>query len=126
MTPDTPSSPPAPPVIPVGLATRLGLVGTALLGLAAALAPLLDGVGAGTSRHFATLSAVLAGLTILGRMLQSAAALSNAPQMAAVHTMPPTLSDDDLDGEPVALDEHEERDLHEADEPLARALGQRP
>lgn len=79
---NTPESPPQPPVIPVGLATKLGLAGTILLGLAAALAPLLEGAGAGTSRHFATLSAILASITVIGRMLQSAAALAGAPKMA--------------------------------------------
>lgn len=70
---DTPTSPPAFPVIPAGLGTKIGLAGTALLGIVAALAPLLPDTGAGTSTTLATLATILASVTVLGRMLQAAA-----------------------------------------------------
>lgn len=75
-----PDSPPAGPVIPAGLGTKLGVLGTGILGIVAALGPLLDGFGSNDSRVFATLAAGLAAVTVFGRMLQSAAALLNSGQ----------------------------------------------
>jgi hypothetical protein len=73
-----PDSPPVGPIIPEGLATKMGKWGTALLALIALLQPLIVENAAretGNVKFFATLATVVGGLTIVGRMLQSAAAL---------------------------------------------------
>lgn len=70
-----PDSPPYGPVIAAGLATKLGLLGTALLGIVTAITPLLEGNNQDQTELFAILTTVVAVVTIIGRMLQSAAAL---------------------------------------------------
>lgn len=65
--------------IPKGFATKLGTIGAAILAVVAAVTPFLDGDHTGDTRFFAALATVLAGLTVLGRMLQAAAALRDTP-----------------------------------------------
>ena len=74
-TTNTPESPPAAPVVPVGLGTKLGVAGTVLLGLVAVAGPVIDGFGADESAIFGGLATLLVAVTILGRMLQAAAAM---------------------------------------------------
>ncbi len=69
------------PYIPVGLGTKVGLLGTAILGVVAALGPLLDGFGSSDSKAFATLAAGVGAVTVFGRMLQSVAALLSSGQV---------------------------------------------
>ena len=84
-------------LVPVGLATKLGAVGTALLSAAAVLAPLLDNVGADTSRLFVTLATVLLAVTVLGRMLQAAAlALSTGSELLTRGEYTTSVEDDTL------------------------------
>lgn len=71
----TPESPPAGPVIPVGIATKLGVVGSGILYLLSVLVPLLPDTGTGTGQHVSTLATVVLVATIAGRMLQSASSL---------------------------------------------------
>jgi hypothetical protein len=70
-----PDSPPASPVISEGLATKMGKWGTLLLAIVTVATPLLPDVSGGDTRFFAALTAAVGIATILGRMLQSAAAL---------------------------------------------------
>jgi hypothetical protein len=70
-----PDSPPRAPVIPEGLGTKLGKYGTLLLLVAGAVTQFTDGGLDPGTKLFAILGTVVAVATILGRMLQSAAAL---------------------------------------------------
>jgi hypothetical protein len=84
-----PPTPPAPPPVPVGIATYLGLAGTILLALATTVTTALEGADVKETKWFLTASAVLATVTIIGRMLQSAAtlfgqALAKKPAAAVV------------------------------------------
>lgn len=113
----TPESPPAAPVVPVGLATNLGIAGTVVLALATALAGVLPGDA--RAGHYATLAVVVAVATIIGRMLQAAAAMLGAKvQPAAGATTDDTVDKD----EPVLTDE----DLAGAhrDDPLAHSANE--
>jgi hypothetical protein len=114
-----PDSPPAAPVISEGLATKMGKWGTALLAVVAAFGPLLDGFGTQDSKWFATLAAAVGIATIIGRMLQSAAALRDAPSPTQV---PPVVDDA---GDDVALSDEvpptvdEARPMYPGDPPLS-------
>lgn len=83
-----PDSPPNAPVITEGFATKLGKAGTMLLAIVAAVQPFLEGDHTGDMRFFSVLATAVGIGTILGRMLQSAAALRDAPS-------PAQLDDDD-------------------------------
>ena len=80
------------PGIPAGLATKLGIAGSALLAAAAALTPLLPDTGAGTSKVLIACSTVLATATVIGRMLQAAALMLNGPGTATA-VVTPTLKE---------------------------------
>jgi hypothetical protein len=85
-----------------GIATKLGLAGTAILSLVALIQPLLDLTGrqaADGSSHYATLAAIVGAVTIIGRMLQAAAQERDAPSPAQL-SEDATLPDDDLEPEP--------------------------
>jgi hypothetical protein len=77
-----PDSPPAAPVIPSGLSTKVGLAGTGILSLVAAVQPFLDGAHDSDARFYAATAAALAAVTIFGRMLQAAAAFLSNPHVA--------------------------------------------
>ena len=68
--------------VPSGLATKFGLAGTAILAFVAAFGSVLDGFGAEKSEDFATMATAVGIATILGRMLQAAAAMRDAPSPA--------------------------------------------
>jgi hypothetical protein len=72
--------------IPSGIGTKLGIAGSALLAVAAALVPFLPDTGAGTSKVLVACSTVLASVTVLGRMLQAAALFLNGPGVAPAQT----------------------------------------
>jgi CDP-diglyceride synthetase len=63
------------PQVSKGLATWLGVAGTALCAVVTALTPILEGNQQANTELFAKLTALFGAVTILGRMLQSAAAL---------------------------------------------------
>ena len=68
--------------VPSGMATKMGQAGTAILALVAAFGSVLDGFGAETSKDFAVMATAVGIATILGRMLQAAAATRDAPSPA--------------------------------------------
>lgn len=119
---NTPTSPPVGPVVPVGLATKLGLYGTVILGLVAALVPLLPSADATESKFFAALSAGVAGLTIIGRMLQSAAAFMGSAGAGFAGTVDPLDADDVddevIDGPSAAPTEEELKAAYAEDAPV--------
>lgn len=65
----------ASPEIPHGFATQLGKAGTLVLTLATLLTTVLEGNHQGETKYLATLATIVGVATIVGRMLQSAAAL---------------------------------------------------
>ena len=98
MSTTPPDSPPAAPVIPQGLATKLGQAGTLILGLASTLTAILPGDHSGQTKLFATLATVVAVATILGRMLQAAAALVGGQTTTVAAVPGPDPVPADLDG----------------------------
>jgi hypothetical protein len=74
--------------VPVGLATKLGLLGTALLSLAAILTPLLPDTGANTSKVMAACATALAGMVVIGRSLQAAAQMLATARVTQLRDVP--------------------------------------
>ena len=98
--PSSATLPPAveAPVIPEGLATKMGKWGTLLLFLVTLIQPLLvDGkTETGNVKFFAILTTIVGGITIAGRMLQSAAALfgSARPSTTVINSPGSTVAND--------------------------------
>lgn len=81
------------PEISKGLATKVGLIGTALLAIVAAVQPFLEGDHSNDAEFWAALATATAVATILGRMLQGAAALRDAPSPMQVYEEPDFIED---------------------------------
>lgn len=81
------------PEIPKGFATKLGVVGAAILAIVAAITPFIDGATNGDTRFFAALSSLLATATVIGRMLQGAASFRDAPSPQQTYEEPDFIQD---------------------------------
>lgn len=81
------------PEIPKGFATKLGVVGAAILAVVAAITPFIDGATNSDTRFFAALSSLLAVATVLGRMLQAAAQFRDAPSPQQTYEDPDFIDD---------------------------------
>lgn len=90
---NTPEAPPAPPVIPVGLGTKLGTLGTALLAVVAAGTAVLNGDH--TIETITALAGAVAVLvtTIEGRYRQAAAIYRSGGPVAVLDVVDRALGD---------------------------------
>lgn len=80
----TPEAPPATPVIPVGLGTKLGALGTSVLGLAALVSAFLGGDHSAETVGALVSASIVLIATIAGRFAQAYAIYRNKPPEPAV------------------------------------------
>jgi hypothetical protein len=115
---DTPESPPAQPIIPIGFGTKLGLATSAIAGIVALVAAVLDGDHSTETLVALVLAVVAAVRTVDGRMNQATAALGASGGQIGTPESPPRNHDEDISlpndhlGDPEAL-KHEGRDIHD-------------